>query len=118
MGGAVETPDGPGVVTGHNVAGDKVVVKLTRDGRKTACSRASVCGSRKAYESTYGDGPQPGASGGGCGGPAGGAARGGGGGGAGFWGGAPCPAGPGGGGGRGGRGRAPARGGALLPPAR
>src|ERR1700730_4146790 len=82
LGESVETPDGPGVVTGHNVPGDKVVVKLTRDGRKTACSRASVCGSRKAYESTYGDGPQPGASGGGCGGPAGGAAGAGGAGGA------------------------------------
>jgi cell fate regulator YaaT (PSP1 superfamily) len=73
LGESVETPDGPGVVTGHNVPGDKVVVKLTRDGRKTACSRASVCGSRKAYESMHGDGQQPGASGGGCGGPAGGA---------------------------------------------
>jgi cell fate regulator YaaT (PSP1 superfamily) len=64
LGESVETPDGVGVVTGHNVPGDKVVVKLTRDGRKTACSRASVCGSRKAYESTYGDGTEVNASGG------------------------------------------------------
>src|SRR5260370_555710 len=87
LGESVETPDGPGVVTGHNVPGDKVVVKLTRDGRKTACSRASVCGSRKAYESTYADGPRPGASGGGCAGPAGGGGGGGGGGarGRGLW---------------------------------
>src|ERR1700728_1984797 len=58
LGEPVDTPEGPGTVTGHNVPGDKVVVKLTRDGRKCACTRASVCGSRKAYESKYGDGPQ------------------------------------------------------------
>ena len=56
LGEAVETPEGPGVVTGHNVPGDKVVVKLTADGRKCACTRASVCGSRQAYEAKYGDG--------------------------------------------------------------
>jgi len=33
-----------------------VVVKLTADGRKCACPRASVCGSRQAYEERYGDG--------------------------------------------------------------
>src|SRR6266566_5290089 len=54
LGEAVETPEGPGVVTGHNVPGDKVVVKLTADGRKCACTRASVCGSRQAYESMHG----------------------------------------------------------------
>ena len=64
LGESVETPDGAGVVTGHNVPGDKVVVKLTRDGRKTACSRASVCGSRQAYELTYGDDTEVNASGG------------------------------------------------------
>jgi hypothetical protein len=42
-------------VTGHSVPGDKVVVKLTRDGRKCACPKASVCGSRQAYEAKYGD---------------------------------------------------------------
>jgi len=52
-GETVETPEGPGVVTGHSVPADKVVVKLTADGRTCACSRASVCGSRKAYEATY-----------------------------------------------------------------
>src|ERR1700749_3731965 len=55
LGEAVETPEGPSVVTGHNVPGDKVVVKLTADGRKCACTRASVCGSRQAYEEKYGD---------------------------------------------------------------
>ena len=56
LGETVETPEGPGVVTGHNVPGDKVVVKLTADGRRCACPRASVCGSRKAYEERYGGG--------------------------------------------------------------
>src|SRR5262249_16112541 len=55
LGEAVETPEGPGIVTGHNVPGDKVVVKLTADGRKCACTRASVCGSRQAYEARYGE---------------------------------------------------------------
>jgi cell fate regulator YaaT (PSP1 superfamily) len=75
IGEPVQTPDGPGIVTGHNVPGDKVVVKLTRDGRKCACTRASVCGSRQAYESKYGDAQQgtggAAASGGGAGGAAG-----------------------------------------------
>jgi hypothetical protein len=30
-----------------------VVMKLTADGRRCACSRASVCGSRQAYEAKY-----------------------------------------------------------------
>ena len=62
VGEQVDTPEGPGVVAGHNVPGDKVVVKLTADGRKCACTRASVCGSRKDYEARYGDGPNPAAA--------------------------------------------------------
>ena len=57
LGETVDTPEGAGVVTGHNVPGDKVVVRLSGDGRRTACPRASVCGSRQAYEARYGDGP-------------------------------------------------------------
>ena len=52
----VDTPEGGGTVVGHNVPSDTVVVKLTADGRTCACSRASVCGSRKAYDSMYGKG--------------------------------------------------------------
>jgi cell fate regulator YaaT (PSP1 superfamily) len=55
IGESVETPEGPGVVTGLSVPADRVVVKLNRDGSKCACPKASVCGSRKAYEETYGD---------------------------------------------------------------
>ena len=56
VGASVDTPDGPGQVVGHSVPADSVVVRLSADGRRTACSRASVCGSRKAYEATYGPG--------------------------------------------------------------
>ena len=35
---------------GHSVPSDSVVVKLAADGSTCACSVASVCGSRKAYE--------------------------------------------------------------------
>jgi cell fate regulator YaaT (PSP1 superfamily) len=55
-GEAVDTPEGPGTVTGHNVPADKVVVKLAADGRACACPRASVCSSRQAYEAVHGRG--------------------------------------------------------------
>src|SRR6266566_280769 len=63
VGEQVDTPEGPGIVAGHNVPGDKVVVKLTADGRKCACPRASVCGSRQAYEARYPGGAPPGGAG-------------------------------------------------------
>jgi cell fate regulator YaaT (PSP1 superfamily) len=49
----VETLDGPGTVVGHNVPSDSVVVRMSADGSTCACTVASVCGSRKAYESTH-----------------------------------------------------------------
>jgi cell fate regulator YaaT (PSP1 superfamily) len=55
LGESVETPEGAGTVVGHNVPADQVVVKLAEDGRRCACPKASVCGSRQAYEATYGD---------------------------------------------------------------
>jgi cell fate regulator YaaT (PSP1 superfamily) len=55
LGETVETPEGPGTVVGHSVPADQVVVKLAEDGRRCACPKASVCGSRQAYEATYGD---------------------------------------------------------------
>jgi cell fate regulator YaaT (PSP1 superfamily) len=54
-GESVETPDGPGTVIGHNVPADQVVVKLAEDGRRTTCPKASVCGSRQAYEAMHGE---------------------------------------------------------------
>jgi len=53
-GETVETPAGPGTVIGHNVPADQVILKLAEDGRRTACPKASVCGSRKAYEAMHG----------------------------------------------------------------
>jgi len=50
IGEQVETPDGDGTVVGHNVPGEKVVVRMAADGRRSACALASVCSSRKAYE--------------------------------------------------------------------
>jgi cell fate regulator YaaT (PSP1 superfamily) len=59
QGELVETPDGPGTVVGHNVPADQVIVKLAEDGRRTACPKASVCGSRKAYETMHGSAREP-----------------------------------------------------------
>ena len=52
-GASVTSPAGPGTVVGHNVPSDTVVVKLAADGRAHACPKASVCGSRKAYEEMH-----------------------------------------------------------------
>ncbi len=59
LGSSVESPEGSGTVVGHNVPADQVVVKLAEDGRRCACPRASVCGSRQAYEAKYHPGPEP-----------------------------------------------------------
>jgi cell fate regulator YaaT (PSP1 superfamily) len=57
LGTDVETPDGEGRVVGHDVPGEKVVVRMTADGRRHACALASVCASRKAYESREREAP-------------------------------------------------------------
>lgn len=54
IGEQVETEDGPGTVVGHNVPGEQVVVRMAADGRRSPCALASVCGSRKAYETRDG----------------------------------------------------------------
>ena len=51
LGETVETPDGEGTVIGHNVPGETVVVRMAADGKVSRCALASVCGSRKAYDS-------------------------------------------------------------------
>jgi cell fate regulator YaaT (PSP1 superfamily) len=55
VGARVTTPQGTGRVVGHSVPRDAVVVRLDADGSRTLCSRASVCGSRRAYEERHGD---------------------------------------------------------------
>lgn len=50
IGTPVSTDAGDGVVVGHQVPADAVVVRMRDSGMITSCSRASVCGSRAAYE--------------------------------------------------------------------
>ena len=54
LGAAVDSPEGAGVVVGYSVPADQVIVKITETGSRCACPRASVCGSRQAYEATHG----------------------------------------------------------------
>jgi len=54
LGAQVDSPQGTGTVVGCNVPSDRVLVKLSEDGRRCACSRASVCGPRQAYEGAHG----------------------------------------------------------------
>jgi cell fate regulator YaaT (PSP1 superfamily) len=51
VGSRVETPEGDGKVVAHDVPRDQVVVRLEAGGKATVCDRASVCASRKAYDS-------------------------------------------------------------------
>jgi cell fate regulator YaaT (PSP1 superfamily) len=53
IGARVTTPEGSGRVVGHNVPRDAVTVRMDADGSRCSCSRASVCGSRKAHDERY-----------------------------------------------------------------
>ena len=53
IGEEVDTPDGAATVVGHNVPGEKVVVRMAADGKRSACALASVCSSRRAYEDRH-----------------------------------------------------------------
>ena len=50
VGQRISTDEGPGTVVGHSVPADSVVVRLEETGRRCACSLASVCGPRTAYD--------------------------------------------------------------------
>jgi cell fate regulator YaaT (PSP1 superfamily) len=52
VGEQVDSPEGPGRVVAHSVPSDSVVIRLNDGGRRCACTRASVCGPRKAYEAS------------------------------------------------------------------
>ena len=54
LGTEVDSPEGAGIVVGYSVPADKVIVKMAETGSRCACPRASVCGSRQAYEATHG----------------------------------------------------------------
>ena len=58
-GSKVETPEGEGTVVGHNVPADQVVVRLSANGRRCACPKADVCGSRQEYEQSVASGARP-----------------------------------------------------------
>jgi cell fate regulator YaaT (PSP1 superfamily) len=51
VGSDVDTEQGAGKVVGHDVPREQVVVRMAADGRTSRCALASVCASRKAYES-------------------------------------------------------------------
>jgi cell fate regulator YaaT (PSP1 superfamily) len=56
IGSCVSTPEGEATVVGHSVPAEKVVLRMNSDGRRTSCAMASVCSSRKAHDTFYGDG--------------------------------------------------------------
>jgi cell fate regulator YaaT (PSP1 superfamily) len=60
IGSKVLSPEGEGRVVAHNVPSDTVVVRLSESGRRCACTKADVCGSRQAYDKAYGSTPRPG----------------------------------------------------------
>ncbi|MBO0813463.1 MAG: hypothetical protein J2P23_15665 [Microlunatus sp.] len=51
VGSPVSTDNGDGVIVAHQVPADSVVVRMRDSGALMTCSRASVCGSRAAYQS-------------------------------------------------------------------
>lgn len=53
VGERVSTEKGSGVVVGHNVPSESIVVRMDEDGSRCACTLASVCGSRQDYEARY-----------------------------------------------------------------
>jgi len=51
IGEDVELPDGAATVVGHSVPSESVVVRMAADGQVHKCALASVCTSRRAYDS-------------------------------------------------------------------
>ncbi len=49
VGTAVTTPEGEGVVVGHSVPADAVLVRMRDSGQVSSCSKAGVCGSRQVF---------------------------------------------------------------------
>lgn len=50
VGSDVTTEEGEGVVVGHSVPADAVLVRMKDSGQVSSCSRAGVCGSRQVFE--------------------------------------------------------------------
>jgi cell fate regulator YaaT (PSP1 superfamily) len=57
VGSPVDTDAGSGTVVGHDVPGERVVVRMAADGRVSRCALAAVCASRKAYDARAADTP-------------------------------------------------------------
>lgn len=49
VGSHVTTEEGDGVVVGHSVPADSVLVRMNAGGAVSSCSRAGVCGSREVF---------------------------------------------------------------------
>jgi cell fate regulator YaaT (PSP1 superfamily) len=49
VGSAVTTEEGEGVVVGHSVPADALLVRMKDSGAVSSCSRAGVCGSRQVF---------------------------------------------------------------------
>jgi cell fate regulator YaaT (PSP1 superfamily) len=58
VGASVEVDGEEGVVVAHKVPADAVLVRMKDSGAVSQCSRASVCGSRQAYEGRPEPAPQ------------------------------------------------------------
>jgi cell fate regulator YaaT (PSP1 superfamily) len=56
VGEQVSLPEGDAVVLAHQVPADSVVVRMSATGQVSQCSRAAVCGARRAYASRPGGG--------------------------------------------------------------
>jgi cell fate regulator YaaT (PSP1 superfamily) len=52
VGESVVTEHGTGRVVGRDAPSDSVTVRLDGDGSRCSCARASVCGSRRSFESS------------------------------------------------------------------
>jgi cell fate regulator YaaT (PSP1 superfamily) len=50
VGERVSLPEGEAVVLAHQVPADSVVIRMSSTGQVSPCSRAAVCGARRAYE--------------------------------------------------------------------
>ncbi len=59
VGAKVSTPDGDGVVVGHSVPADAVLVRMNAGGTVSSCSRAGVCGSREVFATRTAPLPEP-----------------------------------------------------------
>ena len=56
VGEKVSLPEGDGTVIAHSVPTESLVIRMQADGKAVVCPKASVCGSRKNYETMVADG--------------------------------------------------------------